>query len=50
MKRKGYIDELTKSVDYEKALDKTVGNKLRHIMTITRELTEIISELKQKYE
>ncbi|SFR80911.1 type I restriction endonuclease subunit R [Anaeromicropila populeti] len=45
-----YIDELTKSVDYEKAADKSAGNKLKHIMTMTRELPRVIRELKQKYE
>lgn len=45
-----YIDELIKSVDYEKATDKSAGNKLRHMMTITNELPHIIKELKQKYE
>lgn len=45
-----YIDELTKSVDYEKATDKSAGNKLKHMMTITRNLAKVILELKQKYE
>lgn len=45
-----YIDELTKSVDFEKANDKSAGNKLRHIMTMTKELPMKIRESKQKYE
>lgn len=45
-----YIDELIKSVDYEKATDKSSGNKLKHMMVITRELPRIIIEFKQKYE
>ena len=45
-----YIDELTKSVDYENASDKSAGNKLRHVMTMTKELPNKIMELKQKYE
>ncbi|ABR47786.1 type I site-specific deoxyribonuclease, HsdR family [Alkaliphilus metalliredigens QYMF] len=45
-----YIDEITKSVDYEKASDKSAGNKLEHIMTMTTVLPERIMELKLKYE
>jgi type I restriction enzyme R subunit len=45
-----YIDEITKSVDYEKASDKSAGNKLRHIMTMTTVLPERIMALKLKYE
>ena len=45
-----YIDELIKSVDYEKATDKSAGNKLKHMMTITRELPRVITEFQQKYE
>lgn len=45
-----YIDELTKSVDYEKATDKSARNKLRHIMTLTKQLPKLITQLKQKYE
>lgn len=44
-----YIDELTKSVDYDKATDKSAGNKLKHMMTLTRKLPELIAETKQKY-
>jgi len=45
-----YIDEITKSVDYEKANDKSAGNKLKHIMTMTTVLPGRIMELKLKYE
>lgn len=45
-----YIDELIKSVDYEQATDKSAGNKLKHMMAITRELPRVIAEFKQKYE
>ena len=45
-----YIDEITKSVDYEKASDKSAGNKLKHIMTLTKILPVSIMELKLKYE
>ncbi|GEP64132.1 DEAD/DEAH box helicase [Clostridium beijerinckii] len=45
-----YIDELTKSVDYDKAADKSAGNKLRHMMTLTKKLPEFIAEAKEKYD
>lgn len=45
-----YIDELTKSVDYDKATDKSAGNKLRHMMNLTKKLPEFIAETKEKYE
>jgi len=45
-----YIDELTKSVDYDKATDKSAGNKLKHMIILTRKLPELIVELKQSYE
>jgi type I site-specific deoxyribonuclease, HsdR family len=45
-----YIDEITESVDYENAGDKSAGNKLKHIMTMTKELPEIIKDIKVKYE
>ncbi|GKX31348.1 DEAD/DEAH box helicase [Vallitalea longa] len=44
-----YIDELTKSVDYDKATDKSAGNKLKHMMTLTCKLPELMVEMKQKY-
>lgn len=45
-----YIDEITKSVDYNKATDKSAGNKLKHMMTLTRKLPELIAEIKPKYD
>ncbi|HID0793742.1 TPA: type I restriction endonuclease subunit R, EcoR124 family [Clostridium botulinum] len=45
-----YIDELTKSVDYDKATDKSAGNKLKHMMTLMRKLPGLIAEMKQKYD
>lgn len=45
-----YIDELTKSVNYDKATDKSAGNKLKHMMTLTRKLPELIAGMKQKYD
>lgn len=45
-----YIDELTKSVDYDMATDKSAGSKLKHMMILTRKLPELITEMKQKYE
>ncbi|MBI9069065.1 MAG: type I restriction endonuclease subunit R [Salinivirgaceae bacterium] len=44
-----YIDELIESVDFEKAGDKSAGNKLKHIMTMTEELPKKIREIKIKY-
>lgn len=45
-----YVEELMKSVDYENATDKSAGNKLKHMMSLTRELPKIIAEIKQKYD
>lgn len=45
-----YIDELTKSVDYDKAADKSAGSKLKHMMTLTRKLPDMIAEMKEKYQ
>lgn len=45
-----YISEITKSVDYESASDKSAGSKLRHIMTMTTVLPNIFIDLKLKYE
>lgn len=44
-----YIDELTKSVDFDKATNQSAGNRLRHIMTLTKELITWIAQTKQKY-
>ncbi|HZK53243.1 MAG TPA: hypothetical protein VFC84_03445 [Desulfosporosinus sp.] len=45
-----YIDELTKSVDFNRATNKSADNRLKHIMTLTRELPKWIIEIKQKYD
>ena len=44
-----YIEELIQSVDYDKAADKSAGNKLKHMMNLTRKLPELIAKMKQKY-
>lgn len=44
-----YIEEITKSLDYDKAVDKSAGNPLRHNMNLSRILPEILKELKVKY-
>ena len=44
-----YIDELTKSVDFDKATNQSAGNRLRHIMALTKELPTWIAETRQKY-
>ncbi|EPY2306202.1 type I restriction endonuclease subunit R, EcoR124 family [Clostridium sporogenes] len=45
-----YIDELTKSVDYDKATDKSAGNKLKHMMVLMKKLPEFIAATKEKYD
>lgn len=45
-----YIDELTKSVDYDKAMDKSAGNKLKHMMVLMKKLPEFIAATKEKYD
>lgn len=44
-----YIYELTQSVNYDMAKDKSAGNQLKHMMTLTRKLPELIAEKKSKY-
>jgi len=44
-----YIDELAKSVDFDKAANQSAGNRLRHIMALTKELPTWIAETRQKY-
>lgn len=44
-----YIEELIKSVNFNKATNQSAGNRLRHIMTLTKELPTWIAETKQKY-
>ncbi|MRT93011.1 HsdR family type I site-specific deoxyribonuclease [Ancylomarina sp. 16SWW S1-10-2] len=44
-----YIDEITKSVDYEKASDQSARNKLEHNMAMTKDLPKTITKIKLKY-
>jgi len=44
-----YIHDLIRSVDFNKATNKSAGNKLKHNMTLTTKLPEWIAETKQKY-
>ncbi|AOZ92275.1 type I restriction endonuclease subunit R [Paenibacillus crassostreae] len=44
-----YIHDLIRSVDFNKATDKSAGNKLKHNMMLTTKLPEWIAETKQKY-
>lgn len=45
-----YIDEIIKSADYDNATNKAASNKLRHNMTLTKELPKWMAEIKRKYE
>jgi type I restriction enzyme R subunit len=45
-----YIDELTKGVVFENAANQSAGNRLRHIMALTKKLTVWMAETKQKYD
>lgn len=45
-----YIDELTKGVVFENAANQSAGNRLRHIMALTKKLTVWMTETKQKYD
>ncbi len=44
-----YIDELTQSVDFDQATNQSGGNRLTHIMTLTKELPPWMAKIKQKY-
>ncbi|WP_338552910.1 HsdR family type I site-specific deoxyribonuclease [Paenibacillus sp. KS-LC4] len=44
-----YIHDLIRSVDFNKATNKSAGNKLKHNMMLTTKLPEWIAETKQKY-
>ncbi len=44
-----YIDELVNRVDFDRAINQSAGNKLRHIMTLTKELPIWIATIRQKY-
>ncbi len=45
-----YIDELAKSVDYDKATNKSAGNKLKHMIALMENLPEFIAATKEKYD
>lgn len=45
-----YIDELTKGVIFENAANQSAGNRLRHIMALTKKLTVWMAETKQRYD
>ncbi|WP_195509951.1 type I restriction endonuclease subunit R [Clostridium tyrobutyricum] len=45
-----YIDEIIQSVNYDMAEDKSAGNQLKHMMTLTRKLPGLIAETKEKYD
>lgn len=44
-----YKGELNDNVDYNAAIDKSAGNRLRHIMSLNGKLPEFIVEIKRKY-
>ena len=45
-----YIDELAKSVDYDKATNKSAGNKLKHMIALMENLPQFIAATKEKYD
>jgi len=45
-----YIDELTRGIVFEHATNQTAGNRLRHIMALTKGLSAWMAETKQKYD
>lgn len=44
-----YIDEITESVDFNKATNKSAGNMLMHNINLSEELPKWMAEVKQKY-
>ena len=44
-----YKGELNDNVDYNAAIDKSAGNRLRHIMSLNGKLPEFMVEIKRKY-
>ncbi|QHI73071.1 restriction endonuclease subunit R [Aminipila terrae] len=44
-----YIDELMKTADFDKATNQSAGNRLGHIIRLTKELPIWIARTKQKY-
>lgn len=45
-----YIDEIIRSVDYQRATNQSAGSRLKHHMTLTQLLPTWIAEIKQKYQ
>lgn len=45
-----YIDEITKKVDFDKATDKSAGNKLIHNMKLIKDLPNWMAKLKRLYD
>lgn len=45
-----YRDELAQNVDYDKATDKSAGNKLKHMIALMEKLPEFIAATKEKYD
>ncbi|MFR8469815.1 deoxyribonuclease HsdR [Eisenbergiella tayi] len=45
-----YIDELIESVVFENAVNKSAGNRLKHIMALTKKLPTWLAETKQRYD
>lgn len=44
-----YIDEIMKRLDFGNAENKTAGNRLKHVMTLSRVLPGWVAEIKQKF-
>lgn len=44
-----YIDEIMKRLDFGNAENKTAGNRLKHVMTLSRVLPGWVAEMKQKF-
>ena len=45
-----YKGELNDNVDFNAALDKSAGNRLRHIMSLNGKLSEFMTDIKRKYD
>lgn len=45
-----YVDEITKSVDFDRATDQSSGKRLKHNMMVLKELPKTFVEWKRKYE
>lgn len=44
-----HIDDIMKSLNYDKANNQSAGSRLKHVMTLTKILPKWISETKQKF-